>query len=128
MASDLKTALSLLGPLEGRIMRRIWQRYVGDPFTVRDVHEDLGDLAYTTVMTTVVRLAEKGLLDVEDASGRAYRYRCALTAGEFVARAGAGQVDEVIKRFGDVALAAFTRRLDGLGPEARRRLRRLGRP
>ena len=108
-------------------MRRIWQRHFDDSFTVRDVHEDLGDLAYTTVMTTVVRLAEKGLLDVEDASGRAYRYRCALTAEEFVARAGAGQVDEVITRFRDVALAAFTRRLDGLDPEARRRLRRLGR-
>jgi predicted transcriptional regulator len=128
MASDLKTALGLLGPLEGRIMRHIWQRHsAADSFTVGDIHDVVGDLAYTTVMTTVARLADKGLLDVEDTRGRAYRYRCALTAQQFVARAGAGQVDEIIKRFGDVALVAFTRRLDGLGPDARRRLRRLGR-
>src|SRR5207245_1381691 len=124
MSSDLKTALGLLGPLEGRIMRHVWQRH-SDSFTVGDVHDVVGDLAYTTVMTTVVRLADKGLLAVEDARGRAYRYRCALTAQQFVARAGAGQVDEIIKRFGDVALVAFARRFDGLGAEARRRLRRL---
>jgi predicted transcriptional regulator len=127
MASDLKTALSLLGPLEGRIMRLVWQRRDGGSFTVREIHIALGDLAYTTVMTTMVRLAAKGLLEVESGSGRAYRYRCALTAQEFVATVGTERVDGLIERFGDVALVAFTRRLNGLGPEERRRLSRLGR-
>jgi predicted transcriptional regulator len=127
MASDLKTALGLLGPLEGRIMRLVWQRQVGESFTVREVHEALGDLAYTTVMTTMVRLAAKGLLAVEAGSGKAYHYRRELTAQEFVATVGAERVDGLIDRFGEVALVAFARRLDGLGPEERRRLRRLGR-
>jgi predicted transcriptional regulator len=127
MASDLKTALGLLGPLEGRIMRLVWQRRDGDSFTVREIHRALGDLAYTTVMTTMVRLAAKGLLEVESGSGRAYRYRRALTAQEFVAGVGTERVDGLIERFGEVALVAFTRRLNGLGPEERRRLTRLGR-
>lgn len=127
MASDLKTALGLLGPLEGRIMRVVWQRNGADVFTVRDVHEALGDLAYTTVMTTMVRLAAKGLLEVEHGSGKAYRYRRALTAHEFVATVGTDRVDDLIERFGEVALVAFTRRMNGLGPEEQRRLRRLGR-
>jgi predicted transcriptional regulator len=126
MASDLKTALGLLGPLEGRIMRLVWQRRSGEMFTVRELHEDLGDLAYTTVMTTMVRLAAKDLLKVEPGSGKAYRYRCALTAQEFVATIGTERVDGLIERFGEVALVAFTRRMNGLGPEERRRLRRLG--
>ena len=128
MASDLKTALSLIGPLEGRIMGLVWQGQVGEWFTVRDVHEALGDPAYTTVMTTKMRLATKGILEVGSDGGRAYLYRCALTAHEFVANVGAAQVDGLIARFGDVALAAFSRRMDGLDAEQRRRLRRLGRP
>lgn len=127
MASDLKTALGLLGPLEGRIMRLVWQRQSGASFTVREIHEGLGDLAYTTVMTTMVRLAAKGLLEVDAGSGRAYRYRRVLTAQEFVATVGTDRVDDLIERFGEVALVAFTRRMNGLGPEEQRRLRRLGR-
>jgi predicted transcriptional regulator len=127
MPSDLKMALSLLGPLEGRIMRLVWQRRSDDLFTVREVHLALGDLAYTTVMTTMVRLAAKGLLEVEPGSGRAYRYRRVLTAQEFVATVGTERVDGLIDRFGDVALVAFTRRLNGLGTQERRRLTRLGR-
>jgi predicted transcriptional regulator len=126
MASDLKTALELLGPLEGRIMRLVWRRHSGDVFTVRELHDALADLAYTTVMTTMVRLAAKGLLEVEPGSGKAYRYRCVLTAQEFVATVGTERVDGLIDRFGDVALVAFTRRMNGLGPEEQRRLRRLG--
>jgi predicted transcriptional regulator len=127
MASDLKTAFGLLGPLEGRIMRLVWQRHSVGSFTVRDVHVALGNLAYTTVMTTMVRLAAKGLLEVEPGSGRAYRYRCALSPPEFVAAVGTERVDSLIERFGDVALVAFSRRLNRLGPEERRRLRNRGR-
>jgi predicted transcriptional regulator len=79
------------------------------------------------VMTTMVRLAAKGLLEVDAGSGRAYRYRRVLTAQEFVATVGTDRVDDLIERFGEVALVAFTRRMNGLGPEEQRRLRRLGR-
>src|SRR6266571_3754966 len=61
---DMQRALSLLGPLEGRLMAQIWSRRVSEPFVVRDVLALTPDLAYTTVMTTLNRLADKGVLKV----------------------------------------------------------------
>ena len=125
MDPELSAALRLLGPLEGRIMRLVWAGRLAEPFTVRDVHTRLQDLAYTTVMTTVARLAEKGLLATNEASHRrAYLYRLALPPAEFLRHSSEEQVDDLIARFGDVALAAFAGRLNSL-PQAQRR--RLGR-
>lgn len=65
---------SLLGPLEQDVMDVVWSL---KDATVRDVHEELvkdRKIAYTTVMTTMARLASKGLLR-RDTSGLAHRYR-----------------------------------------------------
>ena len=65
---------TLLGPLEQDVMDVVWK--LSDA-TVRDVHDELSSrrkIAYTTVMTTMTRLAAKGLL-VRDTSGLAHRYR-----------------------------------------------------
>jgi predicted transcriptional regulator len=72
-----------IGPLEERVLELLW-RSRGER-SARDVQEELGGLAYTTVMTTLDRLYKKGLLDRRRA-GRAYRYaprtsREALAAG-----------------------------------------------
>jgi predicted transcriptional regulator len=61
-----KGAEKLLGDLELAIMREAWGR---ETVTVRDVLEALNrkrklPLAYTTVMTVMSRLAEKGLLAI----------------------------------------------------------------
>jgi predicted transcriptional regulator len=61
-----------LGPLEQRVLDCLWRRKA--PLSVREVRGALGgDLAYTTVMTTLDRLFKKGLLERE-ADGRAFRY------------------------------------------------------
>src|SRR5690242_14715173 len=51
-----------IGPREIQILRLLWQH---GPATVRELHSrpDLRHLAYTTVMSICVRLAEKGMLD-----------------------------------------------------------------
>src|SRR5688572_8069575 len=72
----------VLGPLETDVMEAVWAR--GDA-TVRDVHATLArrrDIAYTTVMTTMSRLAAKGLLE-RDSSGLAHRYRPAVSREEY---------------------------------------------
>jgi predicted transcriptional regulator len=74
MAKRNKHLQGLLGPLETDVMEMVWR--LGDA-TVRDVHDQLADrrdLAYTTIMTTMARLAAKGLL-TRDTSGLAHRYR-----------------------------------------------------
>jgi predicted transcriptional regulator len=75
----------LFGPLEREIMAILWR---DEQATVRDVWRQIlatRSLAYTTVMTGMVRLAEKGLLTQERQGAinhhPGYRYRPALTRG-----------------------------------------------
>ncbi len=115
----------LLGPLEAEIMTRFWRR---GPATVRDVVEELTrdrDLAYTTVMTVMVRLKQKGLLR-RDRVGKTYHYRAALTRREHEARVSRDLARGLVARFGDAALAAFSAELAGVDAERRAALRRLG--
>ena len=62
--------------LEADVMDVVWNDEL-ESFTVADVHVRLAQgrsIAYTTVMTTVSRLFDKGVLDRER-QGRRYRYR-----------------------------------------------------
>ena len=122
----VERALRLLGPLEGRIMRAVWSGAIRQPFVVRDVQKVTPELAYTTLMTTLGRLAEKRVLTQERVSRqRAYAYRAAGTADEFLAMASREQVNRLLEQFGDAALAAFEARLEELPPAQRDRLRRV---
>jgi BlaI family transcriptional regulator, penicillinase repressor len=78
-----------LGELELEIMDLLWDRRAS---TVKDIHEHLLDrreIAYTTVMTVMARLAEKGVLKRTQA-GRTYVYRTIYSrheiAGSFMDR------------------------------------------
>ncbi|MBP5898074.1 BlaI/MecI/CopY family transcriptional regulator [Streptomyces scabiei] len=60
------------GELESGVLAALWA--VGEPLTARQVLERLpGDLAYTTVLTILSRLHDKGML-VRHAAGRGYAY------------------------------------------------------
>ena len=81
--------------------------------------------------TDKVKTASKALgrLSAEEASqGRAYLYRLALPPAEFLQRSSEEQVDDLVARFGDIALAAFAGRLNTLTPAQRRRLGRSAKP
>lgn len=74
-----------LGELERQVMERLWDATA--PQSVRDVHHALAedrDLAYTTVMTVLDRLAKKGVVRRER-DGRAYRYSPVQSREEMVA-------------------------------------------
>jgi predicted transcriptional regulator len=89
------------------------------PLTPSQVLADLGsDLAYTTVMTTLGRLHEKGVVARERA-GRAYAYSLVDTAS-VTARRMRQVLDTGDDR--EVVLARF---LDELGPDERPVLARL---
>lgn len=123
---SLDRALGLLGPLEGRIMREVWSGRLPEPFLVRDVLKQMPDLAYTTLMTTVNRLAEKGLLRVGAGKvQRAIPYTSAGDPAAFLAEASRKQARELVSRYGEAAFAAFAAQLDELTPEQRDRLRAL---
>lgn len=90
-------------------MDRLWAADRARAFTVRDVHETLAaerDIAYTTVMTVLDRLAKKGLV-AQERDGRAYRYRAAASRGSMTA----DLMREALEEFGSddrrTALVAF---------------------
>lgn len=77
--------LSKLGELERAAMEVLWDSR--SPLLVRDVVQALAgrDLAYTTVMTVLSRLAAKGFVRRE-ADGRAWRYAPVASREEYIAQ------------------------------------------
>lgn len=74
-----------LHELEAAIMDVVWQKRLSS-FAVSDVLailEKQRDIAYTTVMTTVTRLYDKGLLERER-DGKRYLYSPQLTREQFM--------------------------------------------
>jgi len=77
--------LTRLGDLERAVMDHLWS--APQPQTVRQVHEALSkrrDLAYTTVMTVLQRLAKKNLVS-QIRDDRAHRYAPVHGRDELVA-------------------------------------------
>ncbi len=107
-------------------MKLIWDGRVREPFIVRDVLALTPELAYTTVMTTLNRLSDKGLLSVAKmGSHQPHKYRAKGGVKEFLADSGRAEVDRLVELYGDAALAAFAARLDRLTPATREALKRL---
>ncbi len=78
----------VLGDLEAEIMELIWARPASQGTTVRDVFEILyrqRQIAYTTVMSTMGRLAKKRFLRVEKHE-QTYVYTPTMTEQEFISR------------------------------------------
>ena len=114
----------LLGPLEQDVMEAVWD--LGDS-TVRDVHAVLAEereIAYTTVMTVMARLHDKDILSREK-QGRGYQYRPRYTEEQLVEELGREEVEQLLERFGGVALAHFATALGDADPEQLRRLTEL---
>ncbi|GAB3706372.1 BlaI/MecI/CopY family transcriptional regulator [Mariniluteicoccus flavus] len=103
--------MAILGELEQKVMDVLW--HAAGAQSVREVHGVLTgtrDLAYTTVMTVLDRLARKGLVERER-DGRQWIYVPAQSRETLVA-------DEVLELLGDdtderrAVLAELVRRLD----------------
>lgn len=103
--------LSPLGQLEQLVMAALWRGGVGDALSVADVHATLPQeppVAYTTVKTTMERLADKGIL-AQEKSGKAYLYRAALSEEELERRIVAATLDNLLERFPQAVASFFVR-------------------
>ena len=90
----------------------------GHPMTTSEVREALGDgLAYTTVMTVLVRMHTKGRVTRERA-GRSYAYTAVVDEAELAAR----QINRLLDAHGDRA-AVLTRFAGELSDDESRLLR-----
>src|ERR1700684_3061669 len=81
--------LKFLGDLECEIMELVWKK-AAPTVTVREIYDILRherQIAYTTVMTTMGRLAEKGLLKIVDRAGLANCYAPVDSRVDFIQNA-----------------------------------------
>ncbi len=88
----------------------VWDR---EEATVREVHAAIAaqrGIAYTTVMTTMGRLAEKGILKrIEDQP--AYRYQPLVSREQYTHSTVKAVVDWLVTHFGESAVAYFVDRV-----------------
>ncbi len=100
-----------LGPLEKEVMDCIWR---DEEVSVRDVYSCLKEsrkIAYTTVMTLMTRLTDKGFL-IRKKQGKAYLYSPKKTK-EQTAKTMIGKiVDSLVDQFGEEAVVAFSDELE----------------
>lgn len=124
MNTDQKVG-KVLGELESGIMEIVWQS--PNSVSVRDVTESIQhkrQIAYTTVMTIMNRLVDKGLLSRKQ-DGRAYLYKDAVSKDKFLTRISRQIIKNFVSSFGDVAVAHFVQEVEKLVPAKRRKLFRL---
>ncbi|MFC6697183.1 BlaI/MecI/CopY family transcriptional regulator [Nocardioides daphniae] len=98
-----------LGDLERAVMDVLWDLDEGQEVTVREVHAALSqtrDVAYTTVMTVMDRLARKGMT-IQHKEGRAYRYLARTTRAEMTADLMRGTLSDLGSGEREPALVAF---------------------
>ena len=114
----------ILGDLEADIMVVIWE--LGST-TVRHVYETMlkqRKIAYTTVMTVMSRLAEKGILE-KNKQGQTYVYRSLFSRAELTAAASNRIFKELLGAFGMPVMTQFLDALDKVDPRQMEELARL---
>jgi predicted transcriptional regulator len=124
MAAARKQPLAaVLGPLESEVMEVIWD--LGEA-TVRDVWLKLNaahPVAYTTVMTTMSRLADKRVLSRSEEQP-AHRYSPRVSREQYAHSTVESVVDWLVTRFPDPAVTYFLDRVEKEDEKIIERLRR----
>jgi predicted transcriptional regulator len=119
-SASAPSAEALVGPLEYECLSALWQLGAGNVGDVRkmlNTERDVGDrLAYTTVMTVLVRLHEKAIVD-RSKQGRSFVYTPRCSETELVERLSRKAVDELLATYGNVAVAQFASAMRDIDPQ-----------
>jgi predicted transcriptional regulator len=110
-------------------MEEVWRE--GRPITVREVMDALNrraakERAYTTIMTIMRRLDDKGLLRRER-NQKTHIYSAAIARDEYLEARARAEVGALVDQYGDAALVHFARHMGRLDRKRREQLRRLAR-
>jgi predicted transcriptional regulator len=104
--SGLNVPGNLLGELEAEIMHFMWELETATVQRVVTLISYRRAIAYTTVMTVMGHLVDKGLLN-RTSDGKRYNYAVVQTREQFLLRASRERVRRVLNEFGDLAIAGF---------------------
>lgn len=105
-----------LGELEQTIMEAIWRSGSASGREVFSILAKKRDLAYTTVMTVMNRLVDKGILDRKE-NGKQFVYRARFSKDAYEKRTSERIIRELIRSYGDLAIAQFVDTLDATDPK-----------
>lgn len=114
--------MRVIGDLESEIMEIVWRQKT--PIAVRDVTEKLQEkreIAYTTVMTVMGRLVEKGIL-TRKLHGISYIYEPTVTRDKFTANTVHRVFTATVSALGEASAAYFIKEIQRLTPKKRREL------
>lgn len=112
----------ILGELEKDVMEIVWQS--NHPISVREVREVLSrqrKIAYTTVMTIMGRLAEKGVL-TRKLKNSSYLYQPLMSQEKFIAKAAHRIFATAVSDLGEEVASYFLKEIQKLHPKKRQEL------
>ena len=116
-----KPSRPVTGELESSVLEILWDS--DDWISGADVHAMLQEnhpVAYTTALTVLTRMCDKGVVERKRFSGRAYHFRATLGRAETAAK----RIRDVLAGTGDRP-AVLTQLIDQLDIADRERLRTL---
>lgn len=96
-----------LGPLEQEVMRIAWTK---KRVTAREIVTELQQhrsIAYTTVMTIMTRLVQKGYLSEVEKQGKAIVFQSTSTQTTAMRNLVKNMFSSLVDQFGEEAVAAF---------------------
>lgn len=108
MEKAKRRLLRSLGSLESQIMEILWE--AKEPIKGRTIFEEIRSrrpIAYTTVMTVLERLSQKGFVKKELEEDRAYVFQAALSKGRYVQESSKSVLMELLSLSGPGGVAAF---------------------
>lgn len=114
--------MRILGELESEIMEIIWQQQA--PIAVRDVTQKLQKkrkIAYTTVMTIMGRLLDKGLL-TRKPEGLRYLYQPKVSQERFIEKSVHHIFTTTISALGGEAVTHFVKEIQKVSLKKRQEL------
>lgn len=121
---DNATLGKVLGSLELEVMDFMWQT---GQATVQQVTEAISrqrPKAYTTIMTVMVHLVDKGVLK-RIMEGKRYLYTVALDRQEFLKVTAKRRLQTLVSDFGDIAVAQFVEQIENMDSKRLQELRNL---
>lgn len=116
---------TILGNLEKQIMELIWN--LDHPMCVAEVVEILSKkrvIAYTTVMTIMTRLVNKGILTRQLHESK-YLYRAHVNRDEFAAKAIHAIFSNVLSSLGEEVVVHFMNEIQKMNPKKKQELIKL---
>ena len=117
-----KVPNKILGELESEVMDIIWLHKNDIP--VKEVAKILRkkrQIAYTTVMTIMTRLVNKGVL-IRHLRGVSYLYKPKVSKEQFLAKTVHGIFSSVVSALGEEVLTHFVKEIQKIDPGKRRQL------